>query len=125
MAASKARQRNLIQSLAGVVGLDGEADPFDVLKGVAETLGMTVADDGTAVLAEVGTVTHCVARLCWRRGMCCALQLCCCLRSSRKTVLPGFVLLLCLQRHRCSCATHAGGGARCRPAQTAAGRRCS
>lgn len=65
MAASKARQRNLIQSLANVVGLDGEADPFDVLKGVAETLGMTVADDGTAVLAEVGTATHCVARFCW------------------------------------------------------------
>ena len=53
MAASKARQRNIIQSLAGVVGLDAEADPFDVLKGVAETLGMSVAEDGTATLAEV------------------------------------------------------------------------
>lgn len=60
MAASKARQRNLIQSLAGVVGLDGQADPFDVLKGVAETLGMSVAEDGTAVLAEVGHLFGCL-----------------------------------------------------------------
>ncbi|PRW56353.1 cupin 4 isoform A [Chlorella sorokiniana] len=52
MAAAKARQRNIIQSLAGVVGLDGEVDAFDVLKSVAETLGMTVAEDGTATLAE-------------------------------------------------------------------------
>lgn len=69
MAASKARQRNLIQSLAGVVGLDGEADPFDVLKGVAETLGMSVADDGTAVLAEV---RRCLAACCR-----CAEAFCC------------------------------------------------
>lgn len=73
MAAAKARQRNLIQSLAGVVGLDGEADPFEVLKGVAETLGMAVAEDGTATLPEVGQwAWRERVQVCW--SMLCVVQ---------------------------------------------------
>jgi hypothetical protein len=54
MSAARAKQLRIVQGLASVVGLDPEsADPYDVLKTVAETLGCSVGDDGTTALTEV------------------------------------------------------------------------
>ena len=52
MGSEDAKQRKILAGLAAVLGLDGCADdPLAVLKATAETLGCTVADDGTTKLA--------------------------------------------------------------------------
>lgn len=52
MGSKEDKQRKILLGLAAVLGLDGSADdPLAVLKATAETLGCTVADDGTTQLA--------------------------------------------------------------------------
>ena len=50
---AKTKERRVIQGLASFLGLDSEADAWTVLKTAAETLGCTVANDGTTSLPEV------------------------------------------------------------------------
>ncbi|KAL4421692.1 hypothetical protein ABPG77_010636 [Micractinium sp. CCAP 211/92] len=53
MGSKEDKQRKILLGLAAVLGLDGSADdPLAVLKATAETLGCTVADDGTTQLAD-------------------------------------------------------------------------
>jgi hypothetical protein len=52
-----ARVAKLIAGLGKVVGMESSAEPFDVLKTVAEALGYTVSDEGM-VTDAVGKRTH-------------------------------------------------------------------
>lgn len=53
--AAKAKAQKVLAGLADLVGLQDGADEFEVLKTVAETLGLAVADDGSTALVEASS----------------------------------------------------------------------